>query len=596
MAYKRKKTIERHPESYELNTNLIFQKWALGTVVIYSEEKFTKHLSVKEKQSTIRKITSLVQADINRLIEKDRNKYLRLLTTPARVIDNIFDSSSVTELLNEYVFDKGMLISEAYQLAFKVEFKKQEKDFDPRYSKNIKAAIRKHQEVIQNRILSNTHHVLLEQASKKTKGNFILVVDHLTPEIFFRPSTRLQGIIYRNKHHKELFNHLAIYYQYPIVHHEDELQDGELILINVATQSVHKNPTRDLLNTYRKSIKYQLIGGYGVDSVSFENYSLRTMISNYKDAKLANLHPLFNRSLLYYTGPVMIAKGAPLSFDEWFERFSYIFQTYKGKEIMIRIPSFNQVMMIDEVDSKFQIKNLLDDYPEIYEPLFRAASKALDLYPKERLYFVVPELESKMDFDIFEYHIKYMMENNQYAERVETVFEFGTYRAMFEAEELRKQDYFIANLDLLACSYLPEYAWSRNTLNYDKLHDSNLHADIQHLKLTARETWNYHGEVSISGYHLTEESIFRRYVNIQHKCFIVPVQSNGYLIDIIQQKIARKGKYVGVYERDRDRTLFYRNIAENSKNDKKYEKPRGLYGKVKNLKNKKKDNDDTEEK
>ncbi|MGD9910781.1 MAG: hypothetical protein AB7U79_09335, partial [Candidatus Izemoplasmatales bacterium] len=119
MAYKRKKTIERHPESYELNTNLIFQKWALGTVVIYSEETFTNHLSVKEKQSTIRKITSLVQADINRLIEKDRNKYLRLLTTPARVIDNIFDSSSVTELLNEYVFDKGMLISEAYQLAFK---------------------------------------------------------------------------------------------------------------------------------------------------------------------------------------------------------------------------------------------------------------------------------------------------------------------------------------------------------------------------------------------------------------------------------------------------------------------------------------------
>jgi hypothetical protein len=55
------------------------------------------------------------------------------------------------------------------------------------------------------------------------------------------------------------------------------------------------------------------------------------------------------------------------------------------------------------------------------------------------------------------------------------------------------------------------------------------------------------------------------------------------MIDIINKKLARKGKFEGIYERDRDRVLFYRDIKARSKDPDNHRKPRGLYDKVRKL-------------
>ena len=95
--------------------------------------------------------------------------------------------------------------------------------------------------------------------------NFILVIDQFMPEVFFDPSDRLQGIIYRENNQQIKFNHFAIHYQKPIVKYQGELKQGEHVLIDLEQKTVEVNPSKtkyryiekEILGTKREVILYE---------------------------------------------------------------------------------------------------------------------------------------------------------------------------------------------------------------------------------------------------------------------------------------------------------------------------------------------------
>lgn len=587
------------PSTGNIFGELIIQKWAMGYVVNYNEEATFKALSIDDKKKIKNKIDTLIREDIHRIHERDRIHYPYMGYTPIQIIDKIFDSDETQEAIINNIFEKHIPIIESYQLALKVSMKKNDQELKKEYSKKIYDYIVEHTKLLSDRFRSNIQRVLLERMKRYIKDDFIMVIDQFIPEIFFKPSAHLKGIIFRKSNHSDAFPYMATHYQYPIVLSQDIWPDQELVLINVEKQKVYSNPDQELIKEYKDSLKKQLIGGYKKDTQPYDRYAFTAMISNYWDAKLANRHPLFSEALLYDTTPSIIAKGITLTVEEWCERLEHIVKVYKGNRIVIRIPTINAHASIPYVPKKASADTLLAEYPDIYEPLFEAISMTFTPEKKKRLTIIIPDFTNKEECETWLIHLQDMLDKKHYKGYAEMIYEFGNSFSMYEIEELMGDNHFYANLDSLSNEYYPEYSLGKTHLNYKKISGCFVHADIQFLKVAARVYPHYNATVSIIGFHLQEESIFRRYVNIDHPSFVVPVHSPGFMIDIINKKLARKGKFEGIYERDRDRVLFYRDIKARSKDPDNHRKPRGLYDKVRKLQKRNKnkiDKDNDEDK
>lgn len=576
------------PKTGNFFGELITQKWAMGYVINYNEETFFNSLCSNDKQKIKQKIDDLIREDIYRIHERDRIHYPYLVYTPIQIIDNIFDSEESQEVIVKNIFEKDIPIIESYQLALKVSMKKNELELKRRYGKNVYEYIVEHTKQLSDRMRSNVQRVLLERMKRHIKDDFIMVIDHFIPEIFYKPSVHLKGIIFRKSNYDDAFTYMATHYQYPIVLSQDTWPDQELALINVEKQEVFLNPDQKLIKEYKDSLKKQLIGGYKKETQPYDKYAFIARISNYRDAKLANKHPLFSETLLYDTTPQIIAKGTTLTSEEWRERLEHIVKIYKGNHIVIRIPSFNSRVSVPYIPHDANADTLLAEYPDIYEPLFKAISVVFTPDKKKKLTIAIPDFKIKDECYSWMIHLQGMLDSHRYKGYAEMIYEFGNHRSMYEIEELSGDNHFYVNLDSLASEYYPEYSLGKTHLDYKKISGCFVHADIQYLKLAARVYPHYDATVSIIGFHLQEESIFKRYINIDHPSFIVSVYSPGFMIDVINEKLARKGKFEGVYERDRDRVLFYRDIEARIKDPINYKKPKGLYDKVKELQKKNK--------
>lgn len=76
---------------------------------------------------------------------------------------------------------------------------------------------------------------------------------------------------------------------------------------------------------------------------------------------------------------------------------------------------------------------------------------------------------------------------------------------------------------------------------------------------------------------------------------MIPIQTPYHFIDEIEQRIRNKGKYAGVYEKDRERTLFYRDYKEKNNYQLGQTRPHNIFKKLKELEEKEKEKEKEEE-
>jgi len=580
---------EKQPRD-NLNAQLIFQNKACGRGIIYSEKKYLEKFSKKRINQILSTIVVEMRQEIKRLEAQD-NDYIVSYPTPMRVLELELDTVETFEMIERHVFESKMTISEAYNLAFKVFFKKAQRRLSNTYSKAFMLKVERNFNLLQLRMQSIIQRILLDEFQKTIKKDTILVIDKFIPEVFFQLNPHIKGIVYKKAYQQILFNHIAITFQIPIVEFAGLINKNDRIIIDAELKQVIVNPSRKQMRQYQETLYIEQDRCYIENPLKNTKFKLNAMIANHLDVDLVRLNPSFNSGLLYFTDPIIIAKGASLTVEEWELRINYIFSHFNGLEIMIRLPGFDDYLTLPELDSRTTDIDMLGNFPEYYEPLVCAAAKAGLKYNDKKISIVVPHVWFLYDGESWDMHVREMFKYYGFNRDINVIFEFDSVRAMYEMEVLTKADGLLMNIDYLAHDYIPYNIFSRDVLDIKDLKANNVYADLQYARQICKSS-QFKPRNMLSGYHLQTYSIFRRLMIAGYREFTIPVQTPFHVLEIIESRLARQGKFVGVYKRDRERTLYYREHRKKAKDKVNYKRPYGLYKKVEEELKKEKNNKD----
>lgn len=585
-----------------LNPNNFFSKKAYGKVVYYEEPTYFKVTTQKLNIALLKKIKSLVGEYVQRIEELERKSVLYSYEYQiALCIEEIINNKEVDKAIQNYVIEQGMSFFQAYELGYKSGYSKVRKNGSSSMSKSSWDKVTYLFDLIMKRLKSIIHYVYLEQIDNKINEDFILVIDKFIPEIFFNPSERLKGIIYRKKDADQVkFNYFAMQYQIPILKASDLARDLNYALIDLSKGKVF-NPSAEQVNQFY--VDQALLNDccYIANPFHGKRFKIHAMIANYKDVDLIEYRPLFETTILYNTDVVVSAHGMALTKDQWLERFQYIFKKFKGSEIFIRIPSFKKDTTPDEIKHMDPF-DLIMEHTEYLEDFMEAIAHISNLYPEKTIQILVPCLGSKTEFDEWEFHLKCMMERILKQDNVRIIYEYNAFSAMHDMEEDMGQYDFVINLDMLCSSYQKDLLITKDTINLQAIRSLNIYDDLQHTRYILK-CKKYRKRELLMGHVLQEESIFHRLIITGYDEYIIPAHTTNHVYDILEYYFDRRGKFVGVYHKDLIRTQFYRDKRKkgekvNDRNDSDYKKyleeKRKLEEKVKKLKESKQKKDSEE--
>ncbi len=592
-GYHTKEAHEKRPNSNVLNTQLIFQKQVLGRVINFDEKSYIKTFSKSAMKYVLLKLQSLMQEDFDRFFERDHISDLAQPIPPSSVLSIIVDTCDFHEFVKKCVFEKGLTFTEAFQFALKVQLQREREKLN-RYSKHVIDHVVEYARILNLRFASNVRRVLLDRLQRLIKEDFIFVLDHFMPEIFFQPSDYLKGIIYRKNHKEEIFNHFSVYYQIPILHSQEPLSDGTLLMMDVESKKITLNPNEKEITSYLEMIdtgKRSFI----MDPFDDNKYKIHSLITNYRDVRHLPSSFIFQRAILYYTDVVVAAKGTALTEEEWGLRIGHIFRKFKGEEVLVRLPGFDEYINIEETYGRQTSIEMFAEEPEYYEPLLKAIATVYKKHLKKKVTIVVPHLQFQIDHETFQSHIRTAFKGYGIENHVDVLFECGNEQAMFEVDALRGSEGILINLDYLAVNYIPDFMFSRDPLTRTMLFKHNIFADLQYTRYTIKNIKRVATRHILSGFNLQIPSIFHRLLIAGYRELVIPIQTPYHFIDEIEQRIRNKGKYAGVYEKDRERTLFYRDYKEKNNYQLGQTRPHNIFKKLKELEEKEKEKEKEEE-
>jgi hypothetical protein len=173
------------------------------------------------------------------------------------------------------------------------------------------------------------------------------------------------------------------------------------------------------------------------------------------------------------------------------------------------------------------------------------------------------------------------------------IFECDNERAMHEVDVLLGQEGVLVNVDSLATTYIPDFMLSRDPITREMIIDYNVFADLQYTKAIIRHSRKDTRNILL-GFYLQTPSVFRKLIITGFKELVIPIQTPYHFIDIIEKRLKEKGKYIGIYERDRERTLFYREYKKKINHQLGHKRPYGVYKKMKEEEKKQKEKEEKE--
>lgn len=575
-----------------LNTSLFFNKKAYGRAITFDPVKYAASFSEKKKKIFLEKLINIFRDDLDRNILIERRLRIDKHQTPSRKLQMALDVPEIIEMIEMNVLDQQWDFMQSVAISFKVGLKKARHDSLKRINeiefKELNHVLHHHIE----RINSEFTILLFDDFQSKIKENFILIIEKFTKEIFFNPSPLLKGIIYRKESDIIVFNHYAIHYQIPIKCSRDSIEDNNYILLDL-DEGITINPTSDdlsMFHEYNALVENQCFIN---NPYKETNFRINAMISNYKDVDKIQRHPLFQTALLYQTDVVVASKGKSLTYNEWTERFHYILKNFKGDEVFVRFISFNQWINTQELVGVNQF-DIIHDYPEYIEPFAHAIADVSEQYPNKKVSILLPNFEHEYDYDLWKYHIEYIVEGRATTNQIRVSFEYDTKQAMYEMEALKYLNDFIINLDSLVASYVEHPIFSRDVVNITTINDSQIYKDLQYSRYIMKLK-SFKQRCLISGHYAQERSILHRLIIAGYREFVVPAATTSHIYEVIDYYFSRRGQYVGVYYEDIARTEFYRNLKKKAEDPAKFKKRYRLYKKhleeQKKIKEKNKDDE-----
>lgn len=585
-----------------LNSDLFINKTITGKIINFDENVALSTLSNDSDETLFEAIFNTLRQTVAET--RKINAYKPLLSRfDIKHIINIIDSYETHQKILSLLGDKKAKIFEAFETAFTESLMQsisaQVKTFNQQHSKIIDTYV----SYFMSHVRFSITHVLFERITKDIEENFILSVNELIPSIFYEVNPYLKGILYKRVKDVVLLNHFSVNYQIPILKCDTRYDDKEVLTIDISTSDITHSSAEEIFETKtyfkRKQVSHKI---NRVEDNPRHNVYIYPMIYNYKDVQRTDQIECFQKGLYYIPDYTIVAKGSNLTVDEWKYRFEFMFSKYKGTEIYIRLPRFNQYVKPDEVALFTYNPYDMTSRPEYYENLIKAVAATHKDYPHMKVFLSISSFHDKKAILAWKSTVKSIYTEVHEFDNVSIVFEFNDHKSMYTQQDLMRLGSFVTNLDSLVSDYINQSLLPRDSITLDHLFKYDIYADIQFTRHLQRDhIRNDSLTLFMMGIHLQNEKIFRRMIVAGYRHFIVPIDLPHFIIPTIHQFQATRNSFIGQCAIDIERARFYRQyrMMNNGVLDHKqygtYKKTKESYlKKVEELKQKKADREKAE--
>lgn len=543
-----------------INKDLMGFKKYYGNAIVYEEIDIIETMTNDNIKMAIDQLDSLIKSDVIHFLQIERTLYVN--TKIVNFFQDIFDiyyHPKIKDYVYEIVKDGQSTLTEAYQLAHKINLNKKFKEYYQLDKSIDKKRYLGFNAKIDKLIEKHVYRIMFEIVTKDRVTDFIWVTSHLNSSLFYESHPNLVGVIVTSSKNQQWYEIFAINYQIPIVVSNHKFNNNSNLIIDLDDRTIYVNPNDDKIEE-SKNPKSLFGCSYEIyNPIQKSNISLYGMIANYKDAYYG-LNPLFSKGIVYATDFSIFAKGVSLTINEWMHRFHHIFKTYTGESIIVRLPLMHEHIRTQEFTHRIDFEMLYLN-PAYFESIVYAAAITHQKFPEKKLSFMIPNIESYQDYQNWTFHITEMYREIEKKLSISFVSSLDTMQGILEQPGMLSIDNQVINLDYACEDYYSPFFLGTSSLDIRTLRDGHLYRDLTYNKeqfVSNRSKSTF----MIMGHYLTLPDIFHRILVGGYRHIIVPMHLPHAMVDELSSRISTRGNHIGIYHLNRIRTTIYRMIKE----------------------------------
>lgn len=551
--------IHRHEIVTSYNTNLLHNNKVYAKVIHYDEKSILKTMNNHDIDLIMDQLDVMIRNDIDHF--KRLERIARLNSNTMKLffdIHEILYHFNLRDDIKQKMKQMDLTMTQAYQLVHKINLNLKINEYNKKHQALSQDEKKLRYDFVQkiNKLLVNhIFRLLFDYMSKNINTDFILYTETLYSSLFYDLHPHLQAIVTKSLSETPWYTHYAIYYQLPIISFQKPLNQENEILIDLVENVIDFHPDQTIAkrdSTTRKSIYIK----YDADHKILESgINLYGMFANYRDVEYTNTL-FFLKGIVFLTDYSIFSKGTSLTTREWEERFHHIFEVYKGKSITIRLPLMDKILRTSDFED-ISTMDMLYCNPTYYENIIYAAAKVHQKFPDKQLSFMVPNIESRYDYENWIFHTREMYRDIEKNLPISFISGLENKWAIHEQTGMLSIEKQCIHLDAACNDYISGFSFGRTITDIKTLRNEGLYSDLMYNK-EQFVVGKYRSINMLMGHYMTTYDVFHRLLVGGIKHFIIPLHIPEHILDQIEIRMATRGKFAGVFCEARLKTIQYR--------------------------------------
>ncbi len=542
--------------STTMDSSLLSDKIVYASFKHYNEEEMINHLPLSRLRSILKKIRLNALDDLKHLKENARsNDSLEVISALGFIIDN----NELFESIELYLIEDKFSLCDAICEAISDSEGTIEKYYLNPNDKIFLLLLTEQIAYIEDRLCSYARRFLFEEFSKTIDTAKIIVIQSFFKEIFYGFNSNIKGIIYRDKSKSQSIAHYSINFQIPIIQSDIELLGRKKIVIITHTQEIICEPKKGIIDKYHQQNQAKDIIYSASTAILGKKYRLYATISNPDDMTMVVNNPWY-KGIIFKPEYLLAAKGSPLTKDEWIKHLQVIEQNSNHRSIIYRLPAFDQAMTTEDFNGECPNKESVYRQHSYYHNYLAAIAYVMKDV-KSTLSIHVPFVKIEKDMHEWSSFIKLVLDDHDYTRDIRIGFDLDFQSTIQDNVQLRHSNNVVFHIDTIMADYVTNFRTYYDRLSLKLFKDSHAYADI----ISAIQYFKHHyKEVRpfFMGHYMMSYEMFRRVLRAGYRNFCIHPAFLHQLIPIITTHVESRGKFIGLFQFNKERSLYYEELRK----------------------------------
>ncbi len=546
--------------STSIDFSLLSDKIVYANFKHYDEKEILFHMPPSRLRTILKKIRVNALDDYKHLKETARhNSSLQSNLDVIGTLGFIIDSNELFESIELYVIEDKFNLCDAICEAISDSESTIEKYHRNPNDKIFLLLLTEQISYIEDRLCSYARRFLFEEFSKTIDTNRIIIIQSFFKEIFYGFNSHIKGIIYRDHSKDQSIAHYSINFQIPIIQSDIELLGRKKIVIISHTQEIICEPKKSIIDKYHQQNQAKDIIKSASTSILGKKYRLYATICNPDDMTMVVNNPWY-KGIIFKPEYLLVAKGSPLTKDEWIKNLQVIEQNSNQRSIIFRLPAFDQAMTTEEFNGECPNKESLYRQHSYYHNYLAAIAYVMkDVNSSISIH--VPCVRIEKDMYEWSSFIKRVLNDHDYSRDIRIGFDLDYQSTIQDNVKLRNSNNVVFHIDTIMTDYVTNFRTYYDRLSLKLFKDSHAYADI----ISAIQYFKHHyKEVRpfFMGHYMMSYEMFRRVLRAGYRNFCIHPSFLHKLIPIITTHVESRGKCIGLYQFNKERSLYYEELRK----------------------------------